>query len=245
MAKSHGVMDNLKAMDEQAWKDMKEVPPPMWTRSAFSTYTQCDLQVNMCEAFNSVILEHRDKPIISLVESLKFYISDSFARLRGLMLRYRGGNICPMIQWNLEKIKREADGWIPNWCGDEAYSLFEVRKGQDKYVVNIAGKTYACRKWDISGIPCCHAVACMWHNNFNPEEYVASVYSKQTFLTTYSHIILPCNGPTLWPIVDAEPIHPPHMRRAPGRPKKRRNKSNDEPRNPHKLGRQQKTVKCS
>lgn len=162
-------METIKTMNEQAWRNMMEVPAAMWTRSAFSIYTQCDLQVNnMFEAFNSAILEHRDKPIISLVESLKFYVSERFVWLRDLMMRYRGA-ICPMIQQILEKIKREADGWSPFWCGDEAFSLFEVSNGQDRYVVDLS-----CRKWDLSGIPCSHVVACMYRNNLRPEDYVSS-----------------------------------------------------------------------
>lgn len=60
-------MENIKKMDEKAWSNMIVIPPKMWTRSAYSTHTQCDLQVNnMCEAFNGAILEYRDKPIINL-----------------------------------------------------------------------------------------------------------------------------------------------------------------------------------
>lgn len=68
---------------------------------------------------------------------------------------------------------------------------------------------------------------------------------KSTFLSTYNHIILPCNGPKLWPVTNYDPINPPYMRRAPGRPKKARRKANDEPKNPHRFKRQQSTVRCT
>lgn len=68
-------MDYLKSLNEQVWQDMLELPAAMWSRLSYDTYTRCDLQVNnMCEAFNRAILKYRDKPIISLVEGLKFYI---------------------------------------------------------------------------------------------------------------------------------------------------------------------------
>nr|XP_012570215.1 uncharacterized protein LOC105851895 [Cicer arietinum] len=101
-------MQKIKAINEDAWKDMMQLPPSMWTRSAFRTDTQCDLQVNnMCEAFNMAVLEYRDKPIITLLE--------------------------------------------------------------DTYTVNLHTKTCACRKWDLTGIPCCHALVCIWHNKADPE----------------------------------------------------------------------------
>jgi hypothetical protein len=70
------------------------------------------------------------------------------------------------------------------------------------------------------------------------------VCSKTRFLETYSHIILPNNGPKLWPLDDALPLNPPYMRRAPGRPKKLRRKSNDEPKNPHILRKHHHTMRC-
>jgi hypothetical protein len=70
---------------------------------------------------------------------------------------------------------------------------------------------------------------------------------KSTFLDTYENLILPSNGPKLWPIVDTEPILPPYVRRSAGRPKKLRRKNNDEV--PSASGtrlakRNQDTVRC-
>jgi hypothetical protein len=69
-------------------------------------------------------------------------------------------------------------------------------------------------------------------------------FRKSTVLATYSHIILPTNGPQLWPLIEPDPINPPYMRRAIGRPKKNRNKRNDEPRNPNIVPRTLRTVQC-
>ncbi|XP_057434870.1 uncharacterized protein LOC130727680 [Lotus japonicus] len=137
-----------------------------------------------------------------------------------------------------------SEGWRPNWNGDTVHGLFEVERDKDKYAVNVALRSCACRRWDLTGIPCVHAVACMWYNHHVPENYVDMAYRRHTFLNTYSHIILPNNGPKLWPEVEAAPLNPPYVRRAPGRPKKQRNKANDEPRNPNRLRRISSTVRC-
>jgi hypothetical protein len=102
-------MQRMKDIKEQAWKDMIDVPPAFWTRSHFKTDSQCDLQVNnMCEAFNRAILEYRDKPIITLIEGIKHYLTKRIANQKEKMQRYKG-NICPMIQQVLEKTKKEAE----------------------------------------------------------------------------------------------------------------------------------------
>jgi len=59
---------------------------------------------------------------------------------------------------------------------------------------------------------------------------------KQTFLVCYINLILPSNGPKLWPEVVDDPILPPYMGRAPGRPKKLRRKTNNEPKKPSGVG---------
>ncbi|KAL6520710.1 hypothetical protein OROMI_032270 [Orobanche minor] len=111
---------------------------------------------------------------------------------------------------------------------------------------DVGSKTCSCRRWDLTGIPCSHAISCMFFNNKNPEEYVSYWYRYQRdFLKTYDHIILPSNGPQLWPASLYPPINPPFMRRAPGRPKKARIKTNDEPTNPYTMRRNQNTIRCT
>lgn len=63
--------------------------------------------------------------------------------------------------------------------------------------------------------------------------------TKTTYLSTYPYYIWACNGPDKWLESDLPPINHHDMRRAPGRPKKMRNKSNDEPIDEFKLPRQQ------
>lgn len=67
---------------------------------------------------------------------------------------------------------------------------------------------------------------------------------KTTFKKTYSHIIYPTNGPQLRSLHDQLLVHQPLMRREIGRPKKLRNKTNDEPKNPHVSPRRLATVIC-
>lgn len=69
-------------------------------------------------------------------------------------------------------------------------------------------------------------------------------YDDLTFINTYGFIALPFNGPKLWPISNASPINPPCTIREPRRLKKKRRKTNDEPKTPHKQRREQSIVKC-
>ncbi|KAH1232845.1 hypothetical protein GmHk_09G025420 [Glycine max] len=222
------LMRMIKTYDVEAWKDLERLNPASWTKSSFKVNTKCDLQVNnMCEAFNNVIMEYRDKPIITLLEGIRFYISSRIVKLRTILIRYEG-SIYPKVQQIIEKNKKACEAWRAHWCGDVDLSLFE---------------TYY-RKWELTRIPCTHSIPCMWINSVEPELSVNSYYRKSTVLTTYSFIVYPCNGPNLWPPLQTPVMLPPIMRRAHRRPKKARNKKNDESTKRSNLAKQSRLVVC-
>lgn len=63
-------------------------------------------------------------------------------------------------------------------------------------------------------------------------------------MKTYSYIVLPFNGPRLWPTINGEPTNPSVMRRASCRPNKKGNKSNDEPCSSNVILRNLTIVQC-
>jgi len=63
----------------------------------------------MCEVFNRVILSLREKPVITLLEGIKHYITVRIVKQRQMLERYNG-EICPKIQVMIEKNKRDVGG---------------------------------------------------------------------------------------------------------------------------------------
>ncbi|PKI64139.1 hypothetical protein CRG98_015483 [Punica granatum] len=51
---------------------------------------------------------------------------------------------------------------------------FQVWKRPQCKVVDLGAGTCSCRMWQLTGIPCAHAIACMAYNNLEPEKYVHS-----------------------------------------------------------------------
>ena len=82
---------------------------------------------NICEAFNSAILEFRDKPIIQLFNDIRHYLMQRFINNKKKVLRYNGC-LCPKIQDILEAIKVSSNKWTPNLVRDEKCSLFAFRE---------------------------------------------------------------------------------------------------------------------
>ena len=86
-----------------------------------------------------------------------------------------------------------------------------------------------CRKWDISGIPCVHAITCIFFNRQDAELYVHPCHHVSTYKACYEPIISPINGQNMWRPSGVTPVQSPIKRRPPGKPKKKRVKEPNEP----------------
>jgi len=88
--------------------------------------------------------------------------------------------------------------------------------------VNIDNKHCTCRKWSLTGIPCCHAVAAIKFLNLSEEDFLPHWFRISTYEETYNSIIYPCNGQQMWTETEFPDVLPPPKRILPGRPKKKR-----------------------
>ncbi|KAH0645090.1 hypothetical protein KY284_032974 [Solanum tuberosum] len=62
-------INDIVKLDAEVVVWLKEKEPTEWSKSHFSSNTKCDILLNnMCESFNSMILDARDKPSITLLE---------------------------------------------------------------------------------------------------------------------------------------------------------------------------------
>ncbi|GJW16420.1 zinc finger, PMZ-type containing protein [Tanacetum coccineum] len=52
----------------------------------------------------------------------------------------------------------------------DAHKVVEVRKKDEAFGVNLVSRSCDCRLWNISGVPCVHAVAVFLHFKMNPDD---------------------------------------------------------------------------
>ncbi|XP_070667339.1 uncharacterized protein [Malus domestica] len=96
--------------------------------------------------------------------------------------------------------------------------------GGDQFVVDLTERTCSCRGFNLTSLPCSHAIAAINYKRDKPEYYVDVCYSKVMYLEIYGHLIQPMNGMSMWEVTENPPIQPPLYTKQPGRPKKKRNK---------------------
>ena len=189
---------------------------------------------NVCETFNGYIIKARGRPIIDLLDDIMQALME---RMHTKLSKMSGVTdiICPRIRSKLEEIKYNSRLCsIKPAVGDK----FQVSIGEDRFVVDITKWTCACREWQITGIPCIHAVASINWLNKDPVNFVDPYYSVENYIQTYKHALEPINGEKMWPKADGLPIKPPHVKKMSGRPKiSRRRAPEEDPKNPTKLTR--------
>lgn len=235
-------MEEMKTADPKALAWLIERPPVNWSRSHFDTFPKCDILLNnLCESFNAAILSARDKPIITMLKRIRIILIQTTQKRLEAMKRCKDP-ICPKIKKRLDLLRGEK-GWIARYCGNKN---FEIVGPHEQYKVNLENKTCGCRKWELSGIPCVHAVCGYNHLYMDPMDYVHDCYKVTTYLSCYGNGLGPINGREMWPTTDHPVILPPDVKKRAGRPKKarRREPEEQEPVDPTRVGRKGVKMTC-
>ncbi|KAL4575660.1 hypothetical protein LXL04_022511 [Taraxacum kok-saghyz] len=180
---------------------------------------------NLCEVFNSKLVKGRDKPIISCLEFIREYLMKRVVNVMKV-LRKSAGPLTPTGNRLLEANSSLASQYRATWNGGQKYQVEGFQN--DQHVVDMGSRECTCRKWELTGIPCKHAIATLFEMAKYGEHvgelytYVHKVYWLDTWKEMYSFKVEPIKGRAMWPKSDC-PITllpPPHYN-TPGRPKEK------------------------
>nr|GEY50024.1 crooked neck-like protein 1 [Tanacetum cinerariifolium] len=157
-----------KTINAKAHEWLNKIPTKHWARSHFLGRAKSDLLLNnICEVFNGKIVGGRDKPVISLLEFTREYCMKRIMNVQGVIDKCTGP-FTPTATRIMESIKKEAYLMKVQWNG-------------------------ANKKWELTGIPCKHAIAGCWNMALNDraappsETWVNPYYWSSTWKETYSH----------------------------------------------------------
>ncbi|WJX95630.1 hypothetical protein P8452_76924 [Trifolium repens] len=205
-------MKEIKAVNGDAFKYLIKISPRHWSKSYFTFNSKCDILVNnMSETFNFVIIGPRQKPIVTMLEEIKGYLMSRWTTNRSKFDNF-DGSVLPNIKKKLEKEQQSCRFLFCRLDGEKIYDVVSIRTMDvitEKYMVDLNNIEY--RKED-------------------PTTAIPIIYRKETYKDVYSSIIYPTSGENLWVKTNLVDILPPPLRRAPGKPKRSRNKDADEKR---------------
>ena len=244
-------MESIKAENPQAYDWLAQIPAHHWSRSHFQLDNKCDILLNnMCEAFNRSIVFARQQGILVMLEMIREYLMRRIQSKREECELWRYLKITPNANKLLNKFRIWSGGCYSAYAGYNQYEINTV--SGHKFSVDLNTRTCGCRRWDLTGIPCHHAICAMNRNGVDPVDYVDVVYSVKTYRACYSGIVYPMNGEAQW-TKTGHVVTPPFVQKQPGRPKlKRKHDGNDlqEREEVHGVGatlarNSQMTVRCS
>ncbi|GKE21532.1 60S ribosomal protein L34 [Tanacetum coccineum] len=218
-------MNLIGNIDPEAKQWLVDRNSNSWCRAFFKMDRGCAAYENgISESYHNSIRIARGKPLIIMLEEIRVYLMQRLYSMHNLATNLVD-SITPSIRKEIKRLKHSQRYWTVYPCGD---NVFEVRKGDDSYGVNIENRTCACKWWDLSGVPCVHYVAAFSFLKNDPILGVSAWYSKKMWQNTYSYFIKPVGGSSMWPQTREEPPLPPVLRKMPGRPRKLRIKHDTE-----------------
>uniref|UniRef100_A0A7C9E023 SWIM-type domain-containing protein n=3 Tax=Opuntia streptacantha TaxID=393608 RepID=A0A7C9E023_OPUST len=131
------------------------------------------------------------------------------------------GRLTPSVE---DKLDKESLKVRSLHVSISAGSSFEVR-GETVEIVDIDRWDCSCKGWQLTGLPCCHAIAVIGCIGRSPYEFCSRYFTVESYRLTYSETLHPLpiiNRPFQDDSQGAVTVTPPPTRRPPGRPTKKR-----------------------
>jgi len=221
----------MKQASPRAMNWIEDNHKHIWSRWKFSHASKCDYVTNnIAETFNSWIRNEKSLALIPLLDRIWQMIMEKQDLRRSLSLKLRD-KILPHVTKELHAMSRNLQYAIhrgPNNAAEIQGTTKELKTW--RHTVDLDNRSCSCQRWQITGLPCTHAL-CFIHSmrNRSVEDYIDDYYSVDKFKKAYEHVISPMTDRNQWPDVDLGfKLWPPRFKRAAGRPRSRRIKGSEE-----------------
>ncbi|XP_048491353.1 uncharacterized protein LOC125492686 [Beta vulgaris subsp. vulgaris] len=232
MADYNENMAELEKVNEATAIGFRSYNPKVFSRAFMKPDTKSDsITNNIAETFNGYIINASIKHLIHMLEDTRAQLMQRLVQKRVEMEKCTTV-LCHRIQKKLEKEKETAAN-----CNvlHSSTTLFQINHNLDSLTVDLEKKSCTCRKWNMTGIPCCHAISAIFFSHMQAEDFVDACYKKDTWAKAYACSILPLEGERHWPRVEVH-LDPPPIKIGPGRPRKNRIKApHEDPKKPGTL----------
>jgi hypothetical protein len=159
-----------------------------------------------------------------------------------------GGAICPNIFKKLKMNILRCVHCYVLWNGENRFEVIENNKWT--HTVNLDLRTCncrytcSCRYWQLSGLPCCHAISAIYKASKALDDFIETCFTISEYKKTYQYCLQSVEGQQNWPILDMpRPLPPPYVRNS-GRPKTQRTREPGEAPKGTKLIKVEIKMKC-
>ncbi|WOL01873.1 hypothetical protein Cni_G10592 [Canna indica] len=212
-------IENIRTQSKELAEWVLAAKPESWSDTYFKGLRYGHYSSRAAEKFNDWISTRYEPSVLQIIDILR-------CKLMELMYSHRESSntwteaLVPSANQKVQEDVIKARS-LDVVCS--ADGVFEV-SDKSTNVVNTETRECTCRRWQVSGLPCIHALAVMEHTNGCIDEYCSKYFLTECYRLAYSLSINPI--PDIGRPVCNDPFHssstcPPRTRRMAGRPKEK------------------------
>ncbi|XP_018838900.1 uncharacterized protein LOC109004719 isoform X1 [Juglans regia] len=219
-------VENIKGISPEAYNWVIQSEPEHWANAFFGGARYNLMTSNFGQQFYSWVSEAHELPITQMIDALRGKMMESIY-MRRVDSSQRTTRLTPSKEERLQKETSLAQSLqVLHLQGN----TFEVR-GESVDVVDIDNWDCSCKEWQLTGLPCCHAIAVFECIGRSPYDYCSRHFTVENYCLTYAESIHPVpnvDRPIEGESADAiVTVTPPPTKRPPGRPKMKQAESID------------------
>lgn len=152
------------------------------------------------------------------------------------------GNICPKI---MDKMRKNEDYASDCFAYPSDHRVYEVKSKDNTYEVKMNEKTCDCRRWQLTAIPCSHAISCMRKERIKPETQIASFYTRERYMKAYGNTVWPVRDKSFWEKTHGRDVGAPLYEKKAGRKSNKRREHPSEKEEGTRLSKHGVKMHCS
>lgn len=219
-------VENIRGISPDAYDWVVQSEPEHWANAFFAGARYNHMTSNFGQEFYSWVSEAHELPITQMIDTLRGRMMESIYARRVDSSQW----VSKLTPSKEEKLQMEASLSHSLQVLLSEGSTFEVR-GDTVDIVDIDHWDCSCKGWQLTGLPCCHAVAVFECIDRSTYDYCSRYFAVETYRLTYAESINPVpnvDKPVLSESAEAVvTVTPPPTKRPPGRPKMKQFESVD------------------
>lgn len=210
-------IENIKGISPEAYNWVIQSEPEHWANAFFSGARYNHLASNFGQQFYSWVSEAHELPITQMIDVLRGKMMETIYTRRVESNQWLT-KLTPLKEELLQKETSVARSFQVLLSQG---STFEVR-GETVDIVDIDNWDCSCKAWQLTGMPCCHAIAVFECVGRSPYDYCSRYFTVENYRLTYAESIHPVpnvDRPVQGESSQIVTVTPPPTKRPPGRPR--------------------------
>ena len=208
-------VESIRHMSKEAAEWVLASKPEHWSNAMFKGQRYDHYSPQTVKSLSSWIPVKHESSVVLIIDAVRDKLMEVMQARRGVAASW-GEALTPTMEEKLKKEIPKAAHYVV--CSSD--TVFEVRWNAVN-VVNIGTWECTCRRWQLTGLPCTHAMTVFDRLGKNMYDYCSRYFTAEMYRVAY--------GEQIQTIPDVERMnsiftssYPPRSSRPPDRPRRKR-----------------------